>query len=156
MLTHLANARFVATLDDDNRWLPDHLRSLRAAMAAADADWAWSLRWLVHHRTGEPVVIDRWESVGPGAGIFAGRLGGFVDPNTLMIDRERCREAVVAWTTPLPGDPKAMSADRMVFDRLRRLRGAPTGEATALYRLDPDDALHPLRVEMMRGAYGDD
>ena len=153
VLTHLANARCVAYLDDDNAWTAEHLVQLRRALAETDADYAFSRRWFVHHATGRPVAIDAWESVGPDAGLFAARFGGFVDPNTLMIDRERCREAIVAWTTPLPGDPKAMSADRMVFQRLRALRGADTGQATSLYTLDPEDGLHPTRLQLMAGAY---
>lgn len=149
-LTHLANADAVAYLDDDNAWMPDHLYRLRASLTSQDCDYAFSLRWFAHHRTGAPLAIDLWESVGPGAGVFEERFGGFVDPNTLMIDRVRCREAVVAWTTPLPGDLKAMSADRMVFDRLRRShRGHGTGVATCRYRLDPTDILHSSRVRRM-------
>jgi hypothetical protein len=151
LLTHLANANAVAYLDDDNRWAPDHLFRLRHALNGHD--YAFSLRWFVHHETLRPVAVDVWESVGPGAGVFNEWMGGFVDPNTLMIDRERCREAIVAWTTPLMGDQKAMSADRMVFARLRSMKGAGTGHATALYRLDPHDGLHPQRVRMMDGAY---
>ena len=153
IMTHLANARCVAYLDDDNAWTPDHLFRLRRALDEADADYAFSLRWFVHHQSGRAVAIDAWESVGPERGIFAERMGGFVDPNTLMIDRDRCREAIVAWTTPLPGDPKAMSADRMVFARLRSMRGIGTGQATALYRLDPEDDMHPVRLRLMGGAY---
>ena len=153
VLTHLANAPCVAYLDDDNSWAPDHLFRLRRAIADNDADYAFSRRWFVHHESLRPLAIDVWESVGPGQGLFAERMGGFIDPNTLMIDRERCREAIVAWTTPLPGDPKAMSADRMVFARLRSLRGAATDAATSLYRLDPADDLHELRVRLMGGAY---
>ena len=130
VLTHLANAPCVAYLDDDNSWTPDHLVLLRRTIAETGADYAFSRRWFVHHATGQKVAIDAWESVGPDAGVFAGRFGGFVDPNTLMIDRERCREAIVAWTTPLPGDPKAMSADRMVFQRLRTLLGDYYCEST--------------------------
>ena len=153
ILTHLANANCVAYLDDDNSWRTDHLFRLRRALADADADYAFSQRWFVHHQSGRPVAIDAWESVGPGRGMFAERMGGFVDPNTLMIDRDRCREAIVAWTTPLPGDLKAMSADRMVFARLRSMRGVGSGEATAFYRLDPDDDLHRIRLRLMGDVY---
>ena len=151
VLTLLANSDRVAYLDDDNRWTPDHLPSLLAALG--DGDWAYGLRWFVHHRTGRQVSIDEWESVGPDRGLFREMFGGFVDPNTLLIDRRRCLEAIVAWTTPLPNDPKAMSADRMVFDRLRRLDGRATGRPTALYRLDPEDGLHARRLAVMGDAY---
>ena len=153
VLTLLANAAFVAYLDDDNSFTPDHLFRLRRALADENADYAYSQRWFVHHETGRPVAVDRWESVGPGRGIFAERMGGFVDPNTLMIDRERCRETIIAWTTPLPGDPKAMSADRMVFNRLLRLHGAASGHPTVLYRVNDTDEIHPTRMRMMAGLY---
>ncbi|MBE7211363.1 MAG: glycosyltransferase family 2 protein [Gluconacetobacter diazotrophicus] len=159
VLTHLANSRHVAYLDDDNAWTPDHLSTLLAALHAGipgtipgtsgGADWAWSLRWFTDPDTARPLAVDRWESVGPGAGEFAARFGGFCDPNTLLIDRERCREAIVAWTTPLPDDPDGMSADRMVFDRLRSLRGVATGRPTALYRLNPADGRHSIRMRQL-------
>jgi hypothetical protein len=41
ILSYLANSRLVAYLDDDNRWLPNHLSSLVAAVG--DFDWAYSL-----------------------------------------------------------------------------------------------------------------
>lgn len=151
LLTLLANADHVAYLDDDNILLPDHLRTLRATLAGHD--YAFSLRWFAHHETMRPIAVDVWESVGPGEGVFKDRFGGFVDPNTLMIDRQRCREVIMAWTTPLPGDVKAMSADRMVFDRLRRMQGACTRDVTVLYKVDPTDEIHPLRLRLMNGAY---
>ncbi|MBE7190333.1 hypothetical protein, partial [Jatrophihabitans endophyticus] len=147
VLTHLVNSRHVAYLDDDNRWTADHLGTLLAAMG--DHDYGFSLRWFTDPDTGRRLAIDRWESVGPGAGVFADAFGGFCDPNTLLLDRERCREAIVAWTEPMPNDPSGMSADRMVFDRLRRLRGVGTGKATALYRIDPNDGRHPIRLAQM-------
>lgn len=151
ILTHLANAPYIAYLDDDNTWTPDHL--LHLLHAIAHVDYAWSLRWFVHHTTGRPVAIDEWESVGPGMGIFAARFGGFIDPSCLMIRRERCKEALVAWTAPVPGDPSGMSADRMVFSRLLHLWGASVCKATTLYRVNPADGLHEFRLQMMRGAY---
>ena len=46
VLSYLANSPYIAYLDDDNWWRPDHLQLLRAAMV--HADWAFSLRWFVH------------------------------------------------------------------------------------------------------------
>ena len=152
VLSYLANAPLIAYLDDDNWWGPDHLATL--AQAIAPVDWAFSLRWFVHPETARPVCIDQWESVGPGAGIFRERFGGFVDPNCLMIKRASCDPVLPVWTMPLTGDTKGMSADRNVFAFLsKQRRCAGTGEASVFYLLDPTDGLHPTRMQVMGGRY---
>lgn len=152
ILSYLANAPLIAYLDDDNWWGLRHLDSL--ARAIDPVDWAFSLRWFVHPDTARPVCVDQWESVGPDAGIFRERFGGFVDPNCLMIKREPCAAALPLWTIPLPGDEKAMSADRTVFNFLSRERKfATSGAATCFYVVDPTDGLHPLRLQAMGTRY---
>jgi hypothetical protein len=152
MLSYLANARRLAYLDDDNWWAPDHLASLAAAIEGRQ--WAWSLRWFVHHASRRPVGIDTWESVGPGRGMFAQRFGGWVDPNCLMIDKLACEGVMRWWSIPLKGDPIAMSADRNIFHWLNRLyRGAGTGRASVFYVVDPRDPIHEVRQKHMGIAY---
>jgi hypothetical protein len=152
ILSYLANSPFVAYLDDDNWWRPDHLRLLRAALDRAD--WAFSLRWFVHPVSRRPVCVDQWESVGPGKGIYLEKYGGFVDPNCLMLDKTKCEAVFPQWNRPLRDDPKGMSADRKVFDALHRFfPGTGTGEPTAFYTLDPEDGAHPSRLRMMGPAY---
>lgn len=154
VLTYLANSRYVAYLDDDNWWRADHLATMLHAVARAD--WAHSLRWFVHPASSRPICIDRWESVGPGQGIFKERFGGFVDPNCLIIDKLACGRAVPWWNQPLPRDEGGMSADRHVFAVLNRdFRGVGTGRPTVFYRLDPTDPLHPQRLQRIGAAYGD-
>ena len=75
VLTWLANSPYVAYLDDDNWWAPEHLSQLRRALE--DAEWAFALRWFVHPETRRPVCVDVWESVGPGQGSFKDSFGGF-------------------------------------------------------------------------------
>ena len=145
VLSFFANSRLVAYLDDDNWWHPDHLRLL--ATAIRDRDYAYSLRWFVHSRTGRIVARDDWESVGPGGGIYS---GGFVDPNCLMINKIRCADILPLWTRPLRGDPKAMSADRTVFAALAQsFQGAAIEQPTVYYRLDPNDVMHDERMKVM-------
>lgn len=151
ILSYMANAPLIAYLDDDNWWGKRHLATL--AQAIAQVDWAFSLRWFVHPSTAHPICIDEWESVGPGGGVYE-NSGGWVDPNCLMIKRTRCAPVIPWWTVPLPGDQNGMSADRLVFDYLRRNRqSAGTGEASAFYTLDPNDGLHAKRLEVMGEAY---
>lgn len=154
VLTYLANSRHVAYLDDDNWWREDHLALM--SKSVSQADWAYALRWFVHPRSLRPVCVDGWESVGPDAGIFEARFGGFVDPNCLIIDKLACARAIPWWNIPLPDDPKQMSEDRHVFAVLNReFRGVGTGQPTVYYRMDPNDSLHPQRVRIMGAAYED-
>src|SRR5262249_46515344 len=48
------------------------------------------------------------------------QLGGFVDPNCLMIDKLKCDPLIRCWASPLPGDPLKPTADRHIFEMLRR------------------------------------
>jgi hypothetical protein len=146
ILSYAANSRHVAYLDDDNWWHPSHLSTL--LHAARGRDWAWSLRWYVDPDHETPLCIDRWESVGPDAGVFRERFGGFVDPSCLLIDKIACEPVLRWWSIPLPGDPVGMSADRHVFAWLRRHgRDAGTNQATAYYTIHPSDGMHQRRLQ---------
>jgi FkbM family methyltransferase len=146
ILSYTANSRYVAYLDDDNAWSPDHLPSLLDAIRGFD--WAYSHRWFADSETLEPLCEDTWESVGIGKGIFSDRLDGFVDPNTLLIDKLVCESVLPWWSIPFPDDAKGMSADRNVFQMLKsRYRGKGTLKATCYYRLDSRDDLHAMRLE---------
>jgi len=149
VLSYLANSRLVAYLDDDNWWHADHLRL--QAEAIRHRDYAFSLRWFVHARTGRIVACDEWESVGPGQGVYS---GGFVDPNCLMINKARCADILPLWSRPLPGDAKAMSADRTVFNALaKNYQGGAVGQPTVFYRMDPKDVMHDERMKVMALLY---
>ena len=150
ILTYLANAPYVAYLDDDNWWDPNHLSQMRRAIAGVE--WVFALRWFVHPVSRRPVCIDIWESVGPGQGVFNETFGGFVDPSCLMIDKVACAFAPHFWNFPFSKDP--MSADRRVFDYLRqrhKVRG--TGRASVFYKLNEGDPVHPSRLALMGEAY---
>ena len=150
VLTYMAHSRYVAYLDDDNRWNPLHLQSLLSAIQGRD--WAYADRWFLHQDSREVACADDWESVGPGRGVFADMNGGWVDPNCLMFDKLACEPVIRWWTIPLSGDRKAMSADRHVYNYLQQ-KSAPsaTGLITTYYALQPDDGMHPFRLEMMEG-----
>jgi hypothetical protein len=148
MLTYAANSRHVAYLDDDNWMHESHLAQLRAAIEGRD--WAYTLRWLVDPETLEPLVVDRWESVGPGNGVYRDTLGGFVDPNCLMLDKIKCEAAVAAWTLPMSADARGRTADRTVFDRLRERPAGSTGTPTSYYLLNPSDANSVSRLVWLR------
>lgn len=152
LLSYLANARFLAYLDDDNWWAPDHLSSLlRAVQGRA---WAFSLRWFVHPESLQPVCVDDWESVGPGRGIFQQKLGGWVDPNCLVIDKLACEPVLRWWSIPLPGDTRRMATDRHVYAWLQK-HGPPgeTGFPSVYYLMQANDGMHGPRLERMGQRY---
>lgn len=149
MLTYAANSRYVAYLDDDNWVHESHLARLRAAIEGQD--WAYTLRWYVDPETLEPLAVDRWESVGPGRGVFAQDFGGFVDPNSLMVDKLRCEQAIACWTIPLSADVRGRTADRTVFDMLRRSPAIGRTETpTTYYLLNPGDPNSVARLDWLR------
>ena len=146
ILTLAANSRRVAYLDDDNWWAPSHLAMLVAAIEGHD--WAFSGRIFVDPETGETIAPDDWESVGPGAGVFAERFGGFVDPSSLMIDKLACHEAVGSWSLAAFAD--GSGEDRLVLERLARLRWRATGGATSFYAMHAHDRNHHARLQRLR------
>jgi len=147
MLTYAANSRYVCYLDDDN-WIGEaHIARLLGAIQ--DRDWAFTLRWFVDPETDAPLAVDRWESVGPNEGVFRDKFGGFVDPNCLMIDKVRCAHVPPLWTMPLR--PRTPTADRTVFDALRKLSAVgSTGEATAYYVTNSHDENHAIRLSWIQ------
>ncbi len=148
MLTYAANSRYVAYLDDDNWIHESHLARLRAAIEGRD--WAYTLRWYVDPDTLEPLAIDRWESVGPARGVFARDYGGFVDPNSLMLDKVKCEHAIACWTMPMSADARGRTADRTVFDRLRSRSAGCTDAPTSYYLLNPSDRNSIARLDFLR------
>lgn len=151
-LSYLANARYIAYLDDDNWWSPNHLGSMLYAIQGRE--WAFALRWFVHPESRQPVCVDDWESVGPGRGVFVQKFGGWVDPNCLMIDKLACEPVLRWWGIPLPGDMSAMSADRHVYGWLQK-KSAPgeTHLTSVYYAMQPEDGIHPSRLNRMGSRY---
>jgi len=144
-LTHLANSNFVAYLDDDNWWAKTHLEDLLVAIK--NKAWAFSLRYFVYPPPEMRMVLDQWESVGPGKGVFLQNFGGFADPNTLMINKELCWECISLWNFPLGNDPDGMSADRNVFNYLKdHSEPGQTNKGTVFYKISPKDANHQNRM----------
>jgi hypothetical protein len=148
ILSFQANSRYLAYLDDDNWWAPDHLSSLLATVQGVD--WAYSQRWMVDPRTLASVCIDDWESVGPDKGMFAKDFGGFVDTNTLLLDKLACPEILYLWSQTMFAN-RLDGEDRLIFNALRKsYRGRPSEAATAFYICRETDQLDPVRRAYFR------
>ena len=150
ILSYMANTRYVAYLDDDNWYGERHIETLLAAIPGHD--WAFSLRWFVDEATRLPVGIDTFESIGPGQGVYQVGLGGWVDPNCLMIDKLSCDPVLRCWSAVFPFRGQNWSSDRRVFDALKDRRWVCTGEPSAFYVMSPKDLNHQERLRYLREA----
>jgi hypothetical protein len=135
VMSHLANSPYIAYLDDDNWWAADHLSSLRKTIEGVG--WAWSYRWLVDAANDKPIAIDKWDSVGPGRGLFRRYIGGFVDTNCLMLDKRRADDVLWYWSHGMLR--RGAASDRRVFRALvEREPWRCSEKATAYYRVEFD------------------
>lgn len=131
VLSYAANSRYVGYLDDDNYLAPDHVASMLAAVDGKA--WAFALRMFVDDVTNDVLCEDRWESVGPGTGIYRESLGGFVDTNCYLIDKMQCHGVFTEWAmTRYTG---GAGGDRQVFQKLRELPWGSNGRPTVNYRV---------------------
>lgn len=149
ILSFMANSRVITYLDDDNWWAEDHLRHLYTALEGHN--WAYSLRWFVASDSSDVLAMDSWESIGPGKGVYSDKLGGWVDPNCLMVRRGAIEPALPLWSRPILGNQSKMSADRHVYDYLSRNHPFPgfSDRASVFYQLNPEDPAHESRMENM-------
>ena len=146
-LSFLANSRYVAYLDDDNWFAPNHIGDLLQAIQ--QHDWAFSKRWYVHPANNTPLCVDDWESVGPDAGVYADDSGGFVDTSTLMLDKINCAATLHSWSQGFY--PEGDGEDRILFDAMRQaqLHGKGTNLASCYYTLDPNDGYYDFRRQLL-------
>jgi hypothetical protein len=138
LLSFLANAPYVAYLDDDNTFEPDHLASLMQAVQGRV--WAHAQRMLVDERNDEDIVVDRWDSVGVGRGRFAAQ-GGFVDTNCLLVDKVAAARAFGRWSESGTGQP-GYTADRNFFAAIKDAPHASVERASVRYRIRPNNILN--------------
>lgn len=143
ILSFMANAQYVAYLDDDNTWRSDHLSKLYAAIQGKA--WAYAQRLLVDMDSGRELGVDQWDSVGPNAGRFAGQ-GGFVDTNCLMVDKIICARALGRWSESETGKP-GLTADRNFFSAIREAPHGVVAEPTVRYAIRPTNVLHTFLRE---------
>ncbi len=148
ILSYIANSRYVAYLDDDNWYGERHIERLLAAIPGHD--WAFSLRWFVDEATRQPIGVDTFESIGPGEGVYTTGLGGWVDPNCMMIDKLACEPVLRCWSQVFPFRGETWSSDRTVFDALKDRRWACTGQPSAFYVIHPGDRNHADRIKYLR------
>lgn len=149
VLSFLANAPFVAYLDDDNWYSPYHLRLLLQAVKGKA--WAYTGRWFVDGETHTPLCEDKWESVGPRKGVFARNLNGYVDTNCLIIDKIKATTALSGWCQPFGGTCKG-GEDRAIMQLLNKIEPNPgqTRHISVSYQIDPSDDNAQSRTDFIK------
>ena len=147
ILSYAANSRLVAYLDDDNWYAPNHVATMRAAVAGKA--WAFSLRHFVDAGTDQLLCADTWESLGPDRGVYGKAQGGFVDTNCYFIDTLACSDVFPEWAmTRFAG---GTGGDRQV---LAKLRGRPwgTNNAHTVFYRTRLAGLHPYLLWRFKSA----
>ena len=127
---------WVTFADDDVRWEPDHLAALLTAVKGLE--WASTLR-RVWTSAGEPLGIDRFESVGDDPGRLV--IYEMIDNNCMLF-----RRAHGVAAAPLYRQTAEYNDDRLMYAWLKAQAGArgSTGRAT-LHQICP-----PRLVEFFR------
>lgn len=146
ILSFAANSRYVAYLDDDDWYAPQHLSSLLNAVRGKD--WAFSLRSFVNPFNLETMCVDTIENLGPRMGVYAS-WGGFACASSLIIDKRACASILHLWSEA--GTPRGDAEDRVFFKALSdhfKSFGA-SDLATVNCIIKPEDGSHRIREKII-------
>lgn len=115
-LPWLLDADYVAFLDDDNQYDPDHLRDLvRAATSSPEGvvPWAYSLRRVVDQE-GRDVCADNCESLGGLYHTACGVDDRLIDTSCYLIERDLAVQVSPAWNARFRDPDGAPEPDRQL------------------------------------------
>ena len=146
ILTFLSLSRYVAYLDDDDWFEPNHISSLMKAIQ--NKYWAFSLCNYSVSNDSHKIDIDLLESVGPGKGIYKEKFGGFVRPSALILDQLALASLIFLWNhSPFEN---GAGQDRNIFNALKVIiEFGETNIASVNYSLDPKDSMHEQRINYL-------
>ncbi len=113
----------------------------------------YQVRWAYYAsltEDGRLLCRDRWESVGPGRGMYARVSGGLIDTSCYLIDKRRVVVPLVGWTMVTAED--GAGQDRQMMQALTRHHTvAWTGRHSVAYALRPGSRLW-RRIRLQRRA----
>lgn len=134
----LVDADYVAYLDEDNEFEPDHLARLLRRVVDAGAAWGFSLRALID-QDGQPVVdeagrplVDQCESLGGLAHAFGARDDRLVDTSCYLLKRSLAVDAAPCWNLQARWPDRRLARTLLASDAPWAALKAPT----VRYRLD--------------------
>jgi glycosyltransferase involved in cell wall biosynthesis len=109
----LVNSEFIAFLDEDNWFEPDHVESLVSAVRATQSQWAFSLRNIVD-ADGQFIAPDNCESLGNLHHVYHTPAEVLIDTNCYLLPREVAARFAYAWYRPNPTPADELEADRLL------------------------------------------
>lgn len=118
----LCNSRYVAYLDEDNAYQPDHLLDLMAVVHEKDLDWAFSLRRIVSPE-GLFVTNDCCESLGSFAHSVLSASDFMVDTSCMVVRREVAVACAPHWYLQQREADRAFSGH--LLRHYKKHRGVP-------------------------------
>jgi glycosyltransferase involved in cell wall biosynthesis len=132
MGAHLAQSPWLAFLDDDDWWAPDHLRRLLSVALASGAGFAYTGRWNVNLTTGAVALSPAFPSEGLATRLLhenaVGTPSGVIVRRSLYLEVGGCDPSLAAM------------ADWDLWIRLAQAaRGAAAPVATVAYALHDDN-----------------
>jgi Glycosyl transferase family 2 len=106
----LCNSEFVAYLDEDNWFEPDHLETLMTEIASRRARWGFALR-TIRGPTGRLICDDNCESLGPLHPVFNNSHDFLIDTSCYLLSCDVAVQFSFSWYRRT-GSPGVLSADR--------------------------------------------
>lgn len=153
ILTLLAHSCYVAYLDDDDWFLPEHLENAYLALNQyPEAVWAYAYCYYADSNSETILCLDEIESVGVGCGMYAENYGGFVRPSALIVNKLKMLSFLHLWS--MAGDNNGGAEDRLLFHHLKEMKHINLGVATVCYALDPKDIMHNIRMRFISEKIG--
>lgn len=131
---HLVNSDYIAFLDEDNWFEPDHIETLVKTIESKDLDFAYSLR-KIHSPTGQYLCNDECESLGKWP-IFLSRGSQYgnqylIDTSSYLFNKRFIQATCHLWHSGAWGE------DRRYFYAVKdHAKFDTNGKYTLCYRLD--------------------
>lgn len=145
-LSFLAKYALLAHIDDDDRYMPNHISSLVDAIG--ENPWAFTLSYFTNQKN--IIGHDYFESVGPGKGIFLESYNGFVRPGGLMLNKTNTEIMKILFLWSIAPLPTGDGNDRLIYKGLVDLPHGKTEKYTHLYEIDLKDRVHDVRMKYIQ------
>jgi glycosyltransferase involved in cell wall biosynthesis len=107
-LPFLCNTEFVAYLDEDNWYDPDHLLDLMTLVSERDLDWAFSLRKITTS-DGKFVTNDNCESLGSLCHTVVDTADVLIDTSCMLLSTKIAVGASASWYTNVRGHDRVFT-----------------------------------------------
>ena len=134
---HLVTADYIAFLDDDNWYEPEHIETLVNTLESKNYDWVYSLRKF-YKPDGQFLMLDCWESLGRWPIQFTINRPNpeyLIDTSTYLFKREFIINCAHHWHSGWGGDRRFY---HIISKVIKHTNYETTGKHTLCYKLSND------------------